>query len=59
MKQTRAERSNGECGPAEWRSTPRHPSRPAILYAEDDENDAFFMQRAFAKLKLEDTLRIV
>jgi CheY-like chemotaxis protein len=33
--------------------------RIAVLYAEDDENDAFFMQRAFAKLKRPDALRIV
>ena len=30
-----------------------------VLYAEDDENDAFFMQRAFAKLRQSDALRIV
>ena len=30
-----------------------------VLYAEDDENDAFFMQRAFAKLHQADALRIV
>jgi CheY-like chemotaxis protein len=29
-----------------------------VLYAEDDENDAFFMQRAFAKLRRSDALRI-
>jgi CheY-like chemotaxis protein len=34
-------------------------ARVAVLYAEDDENDAFFMQRAFAKLKRPDALRIV
>lgn len=33
--------------------------RPLVLYAEDDENDAFFMQRAFAKLGRSDALRIV
>ena len=30
-----------------------------VLYAEDDENDAFFMQRAFVKLNRADDLRIV
>lgn len=33
--------------------------RSLVLYAEDDENDAFFMQRAFAKLGRSDALRIV
>jgi CheY-like chemotaxis protein len=32
---------------------------PTVLYAEDDENDAFFMQRAFTKLQRRDALRIV
>jgi CheY-like chemotaxis protein len=32
---------------------------PFVLYAEDDENDAFFMQRAFAMLKRPKALRIV
>jgi CheY-like chemotaxis protein len=32
---------------------------PLVLYAEDDENDAFFMQRAFAKLRLPDALQIL
>src|SRR4051812_43180666 len=32
---------------------------PLVLYAEDDENDAFFMERAFAKLKSPATLRIM
>lgn len=31
----------------------------AVLYAEDDENDAFFMQRAFAKLGRPGALRVV
>lgn len=30
-----------------------------ILYAEDDPNDAFFMERAFEELKRSDALRIV
>jgi CheY-like chemotaxis protein len=30
-----------------------------VLYAEDDENDAFFMQRAFAKNKWAHRLRVV
>jgi DNA-binding response OmpR family regulator len=30
-----------------------------VLYAEDDDNDAFFMQRAFAKNHCADRLRIV
>lgn len=30
-----------------------------MLYAEDDENDAFFMQRAFRRLKRPETLRVV
>jgi CheY-like chemotaxis protein len=32
---------------------------PIVLYAEDDENDALFMRRAFAKLNWADALRIV
>jgi CheY-like chemotaxis protein len=31
----------------------------AVLYAEDDENDVFFMERAFSKLKLRPALRVV
>ena len=31
----------------------------SILYAEDDENDVFFMERAFSKLKLADALQVV
>ncbi|MEO5960420.1 MAG: response regulator [Opitutaceae bacterium] len=30
-----------------------------VLYAEDDENDVFFMERAFSKLKLRGALRVV
>jgi CheY-like chemotaxis protein len=30
-----------------------------VLYAEDDENDMFFMERAFEKLSVENPLRIV
>lgn len=30
-----------------------------LLYAEDDENDAFFMRRAFTRLNRADALRIV
>jgi CheY-like chemotaxis protein len=30
-----------------------------VLYAEDDENDMFFMERAFEKLKLAHPLRMV
>ena len=30
-----------------------------VLYAEDDENDMFFMERAFEKLNLANPLRIV
>jgi CheY-like chemotaxis protein len=30
-----------------------------VLYAEDDENDAFFMERAFAKNKSAERLRVV
>ena len=32
---------------------------PPVLYAEDDENDAFFMERAFRKLKQSEALRLV
>ncbi len=32
---------------------------PLVLYAEDDENDAFFMERAFARLHRRCALRIV
>jgi CheY-like chemotaxis protein len=32
---------------------------PLVLYAEDDENDAFFMERAFTKLRAKEALRIV
>ena len=35
----------------------KHP--PIVLYAEDDENDALFMRRAFTKLHYADALRIV
>lgn len=31
----------------------------SVLYAEDDENDVFFMQRAFRKLDLKPVLRVV
>jgi CheY-like chemotaxis protein len=34
------------------------PSR-SVLYAEDDENDAFFMERAFGRLQLSEALEIV
>lgn len=34
-------------------------SRTIVLYAEDDANDAFFMEVAFEDLKRADTLRIV
>jgi CheY-like chemotaxis protein len=34
------------------------PSRP-VLYAEDEENDAFLMQRAFAKAFVSNPLQIV
>lgn len=30
-----------------------------VLYADDDENDVFFMERAFSKLKLRRALRVV
>jgi CheY-like chemotaxis protein len=32
---------------------------PTVLYAEDDPNDAFFMQRAFARLQRAPSLQIV
>jgi CheY-like chemotaxis protein len=32
---------------------------PIVLYAEDDENDAFFMERAFTKNQSAERLRIV
>jgi len=32
---------------------------PVVLYAEDDENDTFFMERAFAKIGARDSLRVV
>lgn len=31
----------------------------SVLYAEDDENDVFFMERAFSKLKQQNTLHVV
>lgn len=31
----------------------------AVLYAEDDENDVFFMERAFSKLRLRNALQVV
>ena len=31
----------------------------SILYAEDDENDVFFMERAFSKLQLRKALQVV
>jgi CheY-like chemotaxis protein len=34
-------------------------SLKTVLYAEDDENDMFFMERAFEKLKLQHPLRLV
>ena len=34
------------------------PAR-SVLYAEDDENDAFFMERAFNRLQLANALEIV
>jgi CheY-like chemotaxis protein len=34
-------------------------SSKVILYAEDDENDVFFMERAFEKLAIPNPLRIV
>ena len=35
------------------------PAAGAVLYAEDDENDVFFMERAFSKLKMRGALRVV
>jgi CheY-like chemotaxis protein len=35
------------------------PVPRSILYAEDDENDVFFMERAFSKLKLTNALQVV
>lgn len=35
------------------------PAPKSVLYAEDDENDVFFMERAFSKLQLSDALRVV
>ena len=32
---------------------------PTVLYAEDDENDVFFMERAFSKLKRRGALQVV
>ena len=32
---------------------------PVVLYAEDDENDVFFMERAFAKMSAHGSLRVV
>lgn len=32
---------------------------PTVLYAEDDENDAFFMRRAFAKMDARHSLCVV
>ena len=32
---------------------------PIVLYAEDDDNDAYFMRRAFAKLGRENSLQTV
>lgn len=32
---------------------------PSVVYAEDDENDVFFMERAFSKLKLRGALHVV
>jgi CheY-like chemotaxis protein len=34
-------------------------ARPTVLYAEDDANDAFFMEIAFEDLKRAESLRIV
>lgn len=31
----------------------------SVLYAEDDENDVFFMERAFSKLKIRSALQVV
>jgi CheY-like chemotaxis protein len=35
------------------------PRAHSVLYAEDDENDVFFMERAFSKLKLRSVLHVV
>lgn len=34
-------------------------SGPVVLYAEDDPNDAFFMERAFTKLQRASSLKVV
>ena len=39
-------------------TAPVHSEKP-ILYAEDDENDTFFMQRAFIRLERPDVLYVV
>ena len=49
--------SLGSWGPSISRMSARIPR--SILYAEDDENDVFFMERAFAKLQLRDALQVV
>jgi hypothetical protein len=33
--------------------------RPPVLYAEDEDNDAFLMQRAFAKARMANPLQVV
>jgi CheY-like chemotaxis protein len=54
--------------PGEYGTLSRSPNRiplmsplvpKSILYAEDDENDVFFMQRAFRKLNLPIALQVV
>lgn len=35
------------------------PESLKVVYAEDDENDVFFMERAFSKLKLRNSLQVV
>jgi CheY-like chemotaxis protein len=35
------------------------PMIKSVLYAEDDENDVFFMERAFSKLKIRSVLQVV
>lgn len=35
------------------------PTLTPILYAEDDENDVFLMERAFRKLQIDNPLRLV
>ena len=35
------------------------PTAKSVLYAEDDENDVFFMERAFSRLKLRSALQRV